>query len=226
MNKKTFIITIFFLLQIITVAQTRIQFPPIQTKTTDASFLKFIDTLHAIVQRKDFKKICTLVNTNIVNGFDSALDGIKNFKKFWREDKENNLWMILNKLLTFGGQYSTEYEIKIKDTTTFVFPYFFDEQIVGEHNFFDLFVVNGDSVNMRTDGTIHAAIVSKLSYEVVRYNMEGNKKNMLDWQYVETLDKKYKGYIKQDLLYNFIDYRVIIHKRKGIWKIDVLVSGD
>jgi hypothetical protein len=198
MNKKAFIITIFFLLQIITVAQqTRIQFPPIKTKTTDPSFLNFIDTLHAIVQSKDFKKIYTLVNTNIVNGFDSELDGIKNFKKFWKEDKENNLWVVLTKLLTFGGQYSTEYETKIKDKTTFVFPYFFDEHIAGEQNFFDLYVVNGDSVNMRLDGNIEAPIVSKLSYEVVRYNMENNKENTADWQYVETLDKKLNGILKK-----------------------------
>jgi hypothetical protein len=226
MIKKIFIITTLFLLQIIAVAQTRIQFPPIKTKTIDASLTNFIDSLHAIVLRKDFKKICTLVNTNIVNGFDKDLDGIKKFKKYWIEDKENDLWAVLTKLLAFGGEYSTEYETKIKNYNTCIFPYFFDIQINGEQNFFDLCVVNGDSVNVRIDGSLNALIVSKLSYELIRYNFEDKKHYIPNWQYVETLDKSIKGYAKEIFLYNFIDYRMIIHKRKGIWKIDVLVSGD
>jgi hypothetical protein len=87
-------------------------------------------------------------------------------------------------------------------------------------------VLTGDSINMRTDGSTEASVVSKLSYEVVKYNRDNDKKYMPDWQYVETLDKKMKGYINETLLYNFIDYRMILHKRKGIWKIDMLVSGD
>lgn len=226
MNKKIFAILVSLLIQLIVVAQSRVQFAPIKSNTSDSSLLKFIDTLDAIVERKDFKKICTLVNTNILNGFDRELDGIKNFKKFWWHDKENNLWVVLTKLLAFGGQYSTEYETKVKDLNQFIFPYFFDEQITSEENYFDLCVVRGDSINMRTDGSTEASVVSKLSYEVVKYNRDNDKKYIPDWQYVETLDKKLKGYIKETLLYNFIDYRMILHKRKGIWKIDMLVSGD
>jgi hypothetical protein len=138
MNKKIFAILVFLLIQLIVIAQSRVQFPPIKSNTSDTSLTKFIDTLDAIVERKDFKKICTLVNTNFLNGFDSELDRIKKFKIFWRPDKGNNLWMVLTKLLAFGGQYSTIYETHKKDMNQFVFPYFFDEQITGEENYFDL----------------------------------------------------------------------------------------
>jgi hypothetical protein len=225
MRFKIFATIIFFIVHHFCVAQARIQFPPVKDSVKDISLQKFIDTLKAVVQRKDAGKMYSLVSTKIINSFDDD-DGIGNFKKIWNAKKDDRLWMVLKKLLAFGGQYTYETQRHGKNKDEYVYPYFFDEQITGEHNYFDLFVVNGDSINMRQQGNTGSPIIIKLSYEVVKILDDTTHKNQAEWLYVSTLDGKYKGYIKESLLYNFIDYRMFFRKVKGIWKINTLVAGD
>jgi hypothetical protein len=223
LKKTVFIIFLFSNLNC--VAQTRIQFPLVKDSVKDISLHKFIDTLKAVVQRKDAGKIYSMVGAKIINSFNND-DGIGNFKKIWNAKKDNKLWLVLKKLLVFGGQYTYETQRYGKNKDEYVYPYFYDEQINGEHNYFDLFVVNGDSINMRQQGNTVSSIITKLSYEVVKLTNDSIHKNQPGWLYVSTLDGKYKGYIKEPLLYNFIDYRMFFRKVKGIWKINILVAGD
>jgi hypothetical protein len=225
MRLKKIVFLIFLFSNLICGAQTRIQFPPLKDAVKDAGLQKFIDTLKAVVQRKDAGKMYSLVSTKIINSFDND-NGIGNFKKRWKAKKDDRLWEVMKKLLAFGGQYTYETQRHGKNEDEYVYPYFYDEQITGEQNYFDLFVVNGDSINMRRQGNTGSPVTAKLSYEVVKILNDTAHKNQAEWLYVATLDKKYKGYIKEPLLYNFIDYRMFLRKIKGIWKINILVAGD
>jgi hypothetical protein len=225
MRLKKTVFLIFLFSNIICFAQSRIEFPPVKDSVKDISLQKFIDTLKAVVQRKDAGKMYSLVNTKIINGFGDE-DGLNNFKKIWNAKQDGRLWIVLKKLLAFGGQYTYETQRHGKNKDEYVYPYFYDEQITGDVNYFDLFIVNGDSINMRQQGNTGSPIITKLSYEVVKIQNDTTHKNQAEWLYVSTLDGKYKGYIKEPLLYNFIDYRMFFRKVKGIWKINILVAGD
>jgi hypothetical protein len=220
------ILPLLLMLNIYTLhAQKRVQFPPIQPVITDSNLKKFTDTLKAVVLRKDAQKLYTLVDARIINGF-GGNDGIKNFKKQWQPEKKKDLWKVLTRIMLFGGQYTSNESGETKNKSEFVFPYFFDDQVAGVENYFELFVITGENINMRRDADIKSPVVKILSYEVVKAadSSVGESKN--GWQYVKTLDGVYKGYIKEEWLHNFIDYRMFVRRKKGVWKIDVLVAGD
>ncbi len=224
MFKKIILIAIVFVGNSV-VAQNRIQFLPKTERITDNSLSKFIDTLKAVVARKDVAKIYTLLDKKIINSFGDA-DGIVNFKKIWQPHKTDELWKVLTGLFSFGGQFTTDYDTKVKSKTEYVYPYFFDEEIAGEENYSDLYVVKGADKNMRINATTESEIITSLSFEAVKLIDSSSAKYKNGWVYVQTLDGSHKGYMKETLLHNFIDYRMFIKKQKNNWKISILVAGD
>jgi hypothetical protein len=224
--KKIILFTIVFFITNGVIAQQRIRFAPKNEIITDTSLKKFIDILKATVRKKDFKKLYFLLDNNIINGFSRVLNGKKAFKLTWDKDRRAELWQVLEEILAFGGQYSTITETNKKSKVDFVYPYFFEEQIKGAENYFDLFVVNSTAIKMYGDSDTSSGVVTQLSYEVVKLIETTNSKNQPELQYVATLDNKYKGFMQESLLHNFIDYRMFLHKTKNNWKINILVAGD
>ncbi len=218
------VIIIFLLFSNPILGQKRIQFPPIKDSITDNSLQIFIDTLKEIILRKD-KKIYTLISTKIINGFEVNIDGIKYFKTIWAPLNKSELWNVLHKIMFFGGQYYTAFDSNTKDATTYIYPYFFDKQIEGEKNYYELNVVDGENINIVEAPKENSNIILRCTYEVVRQSESTNHLNKNGWYFVQTLDNKYKGYIKGTQMYNFSDYRMTIRKQKGTWKITSLVSG-
>jgi hypothetical protein len=219
--------TIFTFLIIFSIkiqAQNRVQFPPIKDSIVEVSLVKFIDTLKAIVNRKD-KKIYSLLDKNISNGFEVRIDGISNFKKIWNPLTNNQLWNTLKKIMSFGGQYITDVEINKPDKSIYIFPYFFDSQIKEMDEFYELYVVDGSDIPIKETCNIDAKTIIICNYEVVRMTDSTSHLNKNGWFFVQSLDNVNKGFIIGTRLYNFADYRMIIRKQKGVWKITGLVSG-
>jgi hypothetical protein len=46
------------------------------------------------------------------------------------------------------------------------------------------------------------------------------------WTFIQTLDKKIKGYVQSQYLWSPVYYRMVITKEDGVWKITSLVAGD
>ncbi len=205
-------------------SQQRIQYPPGTDKEMDKSLKQFIDTFKAVVAREDAKKIYTLLDAQIINSVDEADYGPKNFKKNWHPEKKKELWIELKKLLAFGGQYSYNTQRTGKNKDEYVYPYFFEENIKGIEDYSGIFVVNGHHINMYKTADLKSEIVIKLSYEAVKFVADSTIKSKTGWQYVTTFDNQYQGYIKDNQLRNFIDYRMFFRKKKGIWKMTILVA--
>ncbi len=223
--KRYLLLLLLFFGTIKIIAQTRIQFFPKEEKITDTSLQKFIDTLKAIVKRKDVKKIYTLLDAKIVNSPTNSDEGVRYFKKCWQPEKKNDLWKTLEWLLAQGGQYDCIDTIENKNS--FVFPHFLYEEVKNGENSIEYFVVLGNNINMHKEANSKSESITRLSYEAVTIVYDSIKKNIpLDWEYVQTLDNAYKGFIKRSYLYNFFDYHLHLNKRKDGWKIMALTQGS
>jgi hypothetical protein len=218
---KHILLGIFLFSLVALPAQQRVQFAPIKEKITDTSLKSFIDTLKGIVKRKDASKIYTLLDAKIINQPTNSNDGIRYFKKYWQPQKKNSLWETLKLLLTWGGKYSGA------DKKEFLYPYFLYEEIKDGEKDIDYFVVQGNNITLHQEATAKSKVVTKLSYEAVAIVYDSMHKNTNpNWEYVETLDHQYKGFIKRKFLYSFYNYHMLLDKEKGKWKIKALTEGS
>jgi hypothetical protein len=210
---------------IISSGQQRVQFLPIKEKITDTSLTTFIDTLKAIVQRKDAKKIYTLLDSKIVNRPTNSDEGIRYFRKYWQPEKKNNLWKTLQQLLAWGGKYNSIHHKE--DKNEFVYPYFIYETIKDGAIEMDYFVTNDKDITMYKTANAKSEIITKLSYEAVTLIYDSTKKSINpNWENVQTVNNQCKGFVEKKYLYSFFNYHMYIHKEKEKWKITGLTEGS
>ena len=202
---------------------------PKDESSKDSSLKIFTDTLKEIIYRKDTNALYKIIDTKIINGFGDE-DGIVNFKKMWKPyQKKSDLWPQLAKIIRMGGVFGNAENYK---TPTFIYPYSFECKVPeNEGEVYLLYAVTGSNVNVRERSDTASKVITTVNYELVRNAYETaaaqkipNQQN--GYTYVTNPANTWYGYIHNKYLYGIDDYRMFIEKRKGKWKITVLVAGD
>lgn len=186
---------------------------PVDTAAKDPSFLAFRTQLLKTIERKDAKALLAVVNKDIKASFGME-NGIEDFKKMWGLNKPatSQLWSELSKVLKMGGSFSNK--------TTFIAPYVFSEW-PDDKDAFENWVVIAKDVNIRAKPSISAAVLKKVSYEILPIEFSENEK----WVTVKLGNGK-KGYIASQYIRSSVDYRAFFEKIKGRWQMTVFIAGD
>lgn len=186
---------------------------PVDTASKDPSFLAFRSQLLKTVERKDAQALLAVVNKNIHASFGME-NGIEDFKKMWGLNKPatSQLWVELGKVLKMGGSFSNK--------TTFVAPYVFSEWPENQDAFENWAVIAKD-VNIRAKPSTSAAVLKKVSYEILPIEFSENEQ----WVTVKLAQGK-KGYIASQYIRSSVDYRAFFEKINGRWQMTVFIAGD
>lgn len=186
---------------------------PVDAAAKDPSFLAFRTQLLKIIERKDAKALLAVVNKDIKASFGME-NGIEDFKTMWGLNKPatSQLWAELSKVVTMGGSFSNK--------TTFVAPYVFSEWPENQ-DAFENWAVIANNVNIRAKPSTRAAVLKKVSYEILPIEFSENKQ----WVTVK-LDQGKKGYIASQYIRSSVDYRAFFEKIKGSWQMTVFIAGD
>lgn len=200
-----------FLLSLPSQAATVLQ--PVDHASKDPSFLEFRSQLLKTIERKDAKALLAVVDKNIHASFGME-NGIDDFKKMWGLNKPatSQLWAELGKVLKMGGSFSNK--------TTFVAPYVFS-QWPEDKDAFENWAVIAKDVNIRAKPSTSAAVLKKVSYEILPIEFSDNEQ----WVTVK-LDQGKKGYIASQYIRSSVDYRAFFEKIKGRWQMTVFIAGD
>jgi hypothetical protein len=205
------------------------KFPPFTNYERDTSVIKFISDLKVVISQKDGKRLLSIVDSDVKISFGGS-HGLNDFKEIWKPQNQNSeIWPLLNKLVTLGGVFMKN----SGSTVRFVLPYV-NEVEGGDH--YKVLVVTGKNINVRERPNLNSKILGQLTYDVVDmdYSKSVLTKNVSlpeyadskDWFFVETLDKKLRGFVYWEFLWSPIGYRMFLDKINGTWKITGLIAGD
>ena len=195
---------------------------PVDEAAKDASFLAFRTKLIAAVERRDVNYILSIIDPKIKNGFGGE-DGIANFKRDWKiTSKKSEFWKEFLPVIKNGGAFDKT------DKTSFMAPYTFTawpDDVDG----FEYEVIFGNNVNLRKEPNMKSEVVAKLSYNVVKIQLElvpkSGKSEYPGWWLIKTLGGL-EGYVKKEFVRSHIDFRAGFTKKRGVWKMDFFVAGD
>jgi hypothetical protein len=179
--------------------------------------VKFRDDLLLAVTRRDVAGVLTILDPAIRNGFGGD-DGIQEFKEMWKpESADSELWDVLRFILTHGGAFSDG---------TFSAPYVFSsfpKDLPDYNDSYRYGAIVEDNAILHSKPDAKASGVATLSYHVVKQLDEDGLPS--GWIKVATTDGA-EGYIPASLYRNVVEYRAIFAKKKGAWRMVMLLAGD
>jgi hypothetical protein len=127
-------------------AHSQTKFPPIDDSSKDEKLKTFVATLKATIKERDGNRLISMIHPDMKITFDGE-NGIDAFRKEWKpEDKESDLWILLNKLVGLGGVFLTDPQDQFY---SFVFPYVNKVGPVNADDYFNILVVTATDVNVR-----------------------------------------------------------------------------
>lgn len=205
-------------------AQKEYQVLPVDEARNNASFFAFREKFIAAVKKKDVKFLLNTLDRNIKGSY-GGHEGIKDFRTLWKLDApDSKLWNELAAVLNNGGTFSEESGVRefCAPYTFALFPADFDAL---EHH-----VIFGSNVNLREKPDTKAAVVTQLSYNIIKVDFEKSVKkpraeNDYAWYKIETLGGK-KGFVSAEFVRSPIDYRGCFAKKNGAWKMTFFLAGD
>ena len=202
---------------------------PVDEAAKDASFLAFRTKLIAAAERKDSKFILTMLDPGIELSFGGA-KGIADFKRIWKiNSPRSEFWREFLAVVKNGGSFTGEGRSRF---SSFSAPYTFlswpDDIDIYEHQ-----AIFGSNVNLRDQPSSEGNVKTQLSYNVVKTDYDRSPKTkdstenepVYEWLNVTTLGGV-SGYVKPAFVRSPIDYRAGFEKKRGVWKMVFLISGD
>jgi len=216
---------LFFVAFAVSVAAAQERFVlPVDEAKQDPSFAAFRAELIAAVERRDAKYVSSIVDRDMINGFDSS-GGPREFERVWKlNSADSKFWETFLPVIKNGGRFVTERRRRV-----FFAPYTFDG-FPKDLDTFEYHAIFGANVNLREKPQRDAPVAAVLSYNVVKTDPEqsvkiAGKENEFDWMNVETLGGQ-KGFVKAEFVRGPIDYRAGFEKIRGKWKMNVFIAGD
>ena len=197
---------------------------PIDEGSKDASFNTFRTKLIEATEVRDVKYILGIIDRGIELSYGGDA-GTAAFKRIWRIDKaDSKFWAEFQPVIRNGGTFSVEGRQKL-----FWAPYTFMSFPEGLDGF-EHEAIFGSNVNLREKPIANAAVITTLSYNIVKVDYQKsvklrNSESEYDWLKIETLGGK-KGYVKADYVRSPIDYRAGFEKKRGVWKMIAFIAGD
>lgn len=220
---KTLLLCCFIFVGFIGISAQERYVKPVDEARKDASLLAFRTKLITAAKRRDAKYILSVVDKDIKNSF-GGNDGIAEFKKSWKiESSKSKFWSKFLPVITNGGKFFSEGG----KTKLFIAPYSF-EGFPDDLDAFNYSIIFGNNVNLRAKPELNAAVVGKLSYNIVEITNSIKAKSNVekdDWYEIKTLGGK-KGFVKAEFIRSPIDYRAGFEKKNGKWKMTFFLAGD
>lgn len=219
MNVKQILTFSFLTVSILAFGQNS-KFPPKDESTKTPELNEFVKELKEIIKNKDSEKLLAIVHPEIKFDFDDGV-GKEKFKKNWKpEEKNSDLWVIMNKIVGLGGVFNKNRTETFYD---FVFPYVNTVDLEDGDDYFRTLVITNKGVNVREKPDLNSKLIGQLTYDIVTYDYE---KSEDEWYFIQTGDKKISGYIKSDFAYSPVDYRMFLTRENGKWMISCIIAGD
>ncbi len=203
------------------------RYPPRNEVNKDSSLKVFVDTLKAVVARKDAPALLKLLSPAVQVSFDGNMNTIKGFKEMYAPVyPSSSVWKNLQTVIALGGVWGD------KKKGLFIFPYASQMDIKEDYcnGCASCLTIIAPDANVRAKPDRLSASVGQLNYDVVKVIEEPVSKNMGgssdNWVYIQTFDGKITGWIRNDLSWDICDYRLMLEKKKGKWQIAAFLAGD
>lgn len=211
---------------LLSIGQTH-RFAPRNEVNQDSSLKVFVDTLKAVVARKDAPSLLKLLSPTVQISFDGNMNTIKGFKEMYAPVyPSSSVWKNLQTVITLGGVWGD------KKKGLFIFPYASQMDIKEDYcdGCASCLTIIAPDVNVRAKPDRLSASVGQLNYDVVKVIEEPVSKNRGgtsdNWVYIQTFDSKITGWVRNDLTWDICDYRLLLEKKKGKWQITAFLAGD
>ncbi len=211
-------IIILFLITVSLSAQNKkpLRLVPVDESRKDRSLVKFKNDVLKAIDKKDTSFIISVLDTNILNSF-GGNGGIQELRQMWQiENPNSSLWVELKKVFSMGGTFFGVHN------HMFVLPYIFGNW-PEDYDPFGYVAVIKKNIYLRDSPTVKSKVIKKLSYDILEILESGVEKGK--WSKVMTADSL-AGYVYSDFVRSPLDYRAILKKENGKWKIISFVSGD
>ena len=230
---KYALVFVLVLTSLFSSAQTY-KYPPRNEVNKDGSLKVFVDTLKAVVARKDAPALLKLLSPTVqVTAEDAernedSHNNVKGFKEIYAPQyPASQVWKNLHTVISLGGVFDS------KQRNLFAFPYACQMEIKGDKycgGCGDCLTIISPDVNVRKSPDRLSAALGRLSYDVVKVIYEPVSKvpggNSDNWVYIQTFDGKLTGWVRNDLTWDVCDYRLLLEKKKGKWIITTFMAGD
>ncbi len=179
---------------------------------SDPDFLAFRSSLLDAVASRDAAYILSIVSDRIRNSFGGD-GGIDEFERVWQLDaQDSRFWTEFGTVLRLGGAFQGE-DGFLAPYTTATWPNNLDG--------FQHVAVIGTNVNVRSEPSLTAPVVSRMSYQTVRMVMGWPPG---EWLHVRLADGT--GYINVSYVRSPIGYRAFFERTDGRWVMTIFIAGD
>jgi len=197
---------------------------PVDEGSREPTFAAFRRQLLAAVRRRDTRFVMSVVDPRIQNDFGGGA-GIADFRRHWRLDhpERSPLWSTLDRILRLGGSFTS------RRRREFCAPYIFTkfpERLDG----FSYQVITGKNVPVRQEPRSEAAVVTTLSYEIVKVPdaqpiAEKTATGTRNWIRIVAPNGR-RAYVDAASIWSPVGYRACFTKRGGGWRMTALIEGD
>lgn len=220
MTPRSALLRAALLLALAASAPLRAQVAPVDEAGRDPSLARFRAELLDAVERRDTAFLLETLAEDVLPGF-GADRGVEGFRREWLADErpqEERLWPVLEEVLRGGGAFA--------DDSTFVAPYTFAAFPEALDPFLHR-VVTGTGVRVRAEPGLGGEVLAHLSHAVVAVpeRREVVEASGREWMAVRLRDGR-RGWIAREYLKHPLDYRAVLVRRDGRWRLRSLVAGD
>jgi hypothetical protein len=200
--------------QFVRVRCEQVPLPFVDEASNDPDFLAFRTRLLEAVASRDTAFILSLVSDGILNSLGGD-GGIDEFIRHWQLDAEvSRFWTEFETLLRLGGAFMTD--------DRFLAPYTAATWQNTNLDGFDYSAVIGANVNVRSEPSLTAPVVSRMSYQTVR---EARSISSDEWVPVRLTDGG-TAYINKRYVRSPISYRAMFERSNGRWELTAFLAGD
>ena len=187
--------------------------PPVDQCARNASFVHFREELGRIAWRRDTKAIMAVIDKKVQIDLGGGY-GKRAFAEAWRLDRpqRSRLWNEIQTILRLGCT---------ADNGTWLMPSLGD-QLGADADPLETYVAIVPGAALRSAPSDHAAAVTRLRWDVLRL-LEAVPDGR--WLKVGLSDGR-QGYVRQEQVRNPLDYRMVVERKNGAFRITAFLAGD
>jgi hypothetical protein len=190
------------------------RFPPVDECMHLDGYFDLRQKFEGIVQRRDAMALTAMISPTISWSFGGE-EGKASFIENWKlkSGKASPIWAELDKIVRLGCT---------ADNAGIVMPHMFSQDPGTGDAGAGAALVLGPEVKLRAGPSTATAQKALMNWNVV---MVGEQDPTGKWTAVTTQDGK-TGYIRNDYLRNFLDYRISFERTAKGWQINFFIAGD
>jgi hypothetical protein len=192
------------------------QFPPRDECLSIDGYFDLRQKFEDVVKRRDAKALLAMVSPTISWNYGAEPATKDAFAKQWKLEtgKASPIWAELDQIVRLGCFAQGA------DNPTM--PHFFGADTATSDAGGNAALVLGPAVNLRAQPSTASASLRKLNWELVSTEEPSADGK---WTKVKGADGK-SGYIRNDYLRGYLDYRIGFERKEKGWVISFFVAGD